>query len=285
MRGIQLMRKIPDDNLAYPVLITDSDGRSGTGFLLNSSLSIYLVTAMHVLYKVDDGTFRDVDVQLSSCSRDPAEHDRQILSASLRELHENDHMFAHSSADVAIARITEPCGTDEGQRNRLLPEITKISATRAGIVGIGMNTVKQYDEILVGNEVIVFGYPTSLGLKHMPQFDYERPLLRSGLVAGLNRQQQTMVLDCPVYPGNSGGPVIEIEVGRLECRYRLIGVLTQFVPVEESWLNMTFSYSNITLTNSGYSIAVPMDYVLELVNEAEATKGEGQDSPAAGDAV
>lgn len=46
-------RAIPDDNLAYPVLISLGNGTSGSGFYLNSSDAVYLVTAKHVLFEPD----------------------------------------------------------------------------------------------------------------------------------------------------------------------------------------------------------------------------------------
>src|ERR1700691_2639842 len=44
-------RAIPDDNLAYPVLVTLGDNSSGSGFFLNDGNAVYLVTARHVLYR------------------------------------------------------------------------------------------------------------------------------------------------------------------------------------------------------------------------------------------
>jgi hypothetical protein len=47
--------------------------------------------------------------------------------------------------------------------------------------------------------------------------------------------------------------------------YRVIGVLTEFVPFEETWINVNFRYANRAVSNSGYSVVVPMDFVLETV--------------------
>src|SRR5436190_19064223 len=75
---------------------------------------------------------------------------------------------------------------------------------------VGMETVKHFDEVLTGNDVFVFGYPTSLGLKsdptRPPQFDPSLPPLRKGIVAGKNPRLHTLILDSPIYFGNSGVP-------------------------------------------------------------------------------
>jgi hypothetical protein len=38
--------------------------------------------------------------------------------------------------------------------------------------------MKKFDEILLGNDVYVFGYPSSIGLRKQPQIDYQKPLIR-----------------------------------------------------------------------------------------------------------
>ena len=100
----------------------------------------------------------------------------------------------------------------------------------SGMLTVGMDTVKHFDEVLTGNDVFVFGYPTSLGLKsdptRPPQFDPSLPLLRKGIVAGKNPRLHTLILDSPIYFGNSGGPALEVEQDGLQRRFRVIGVVS-----------------------------------------------------------
>ena len=44
------MRDIPDDNLAYPVLISRDNKGVASGFYLNNGKEVYFVTAKHVLF-------------------------------------------------------------------------------------------------------------------------------------------------------------------------------------------------------------------------------------------
>ena len=50
-------RAIPEDNLAYPVLLILKGGGTGSGFYLNTPTTQYLVTANHVI--ADDKSLID----------------------------------------------------------------------------------------------------------------------------------------------------------------------------------------------------------------------------------
>ena len=106
------------------------------------------------------------------------------------------------------------------------------------------------------------GYPSSIGLKQTPQIDYNKPLLRNGIVAGKNKDRKIIILDAEVYPGNSGGPVIQVTRESLaDISYSVIGLVSEFVP----FAHKTVSRKDSILNNSGYSIVTPIDPVLELM--------------------
>ena len=56
------------------------------------------------------------------------------------------------------------------------------------------------------------------------------------------------------------------EVKPFSRHFQVIGVISQFVPFAETWENKTHRYQNITISNSGYAVAVSMDSVLELIS-------------------
>ena len=64
---------------------------------------------------------------------------------------------------------------------------------------------------------------------------------------------------------NSGGPVLEVDVVQSGTKYRVIGLVSQFVPAVETWTNSQHGYINTSIYNSGYAVATPMDFVLDLV--------------------
>jgi len=148
----------------------------------------------------------------------------------------------------------------------MVPGASLVEITTSGILGVSLDAVKHFDDVLIANTIYTFGYPTSIGIKEISQIDPLRPLLRFGIIAGTNPSRKTIILDCPSYPGNSGGPVLEVDqVDLVNRRFQVIGVVSQFVPFAETWINITHKYQNLTISNSGYAVAVSMDPVLELI--------------------
>jgi hypothetical protein len=165
-----------------------------------------------------------------------------------------------------LPQPNEPAKTP--QTLSFLPGVTIQEKAAGGFLGVDVSkAVKTFDQVSVGNEVVMFGYPTSLALVPNPKIDFLRPLLRKGIVAGENPAEHSLILDCPSYQGDSGGPILEVERGFPQTSYKIIGVMSSFVPFADTWRNEHFNYQNTTLQNSGYSVAVPIDFVLELTKE------------------
>lgn len=281
-------RAIPEDNLAYPVLIMWENGSTGSGFYVNTGTGVYLVTAKHVLFderthNLPECGFDPITqkalvcwIRLLSYSKDPEDQTRDLLRLDLSVLQKNGDVKAHPSRDVAAVRlfsVTKPAdsppapGSAQGpappRRILSLPGVTVESMAKDGILGVDIGSIKPFNRVLVGNDVVLFGYPTSLGLKQTPQLDPRRPLLRKGIVAGTDPSNESIVLDCPVYFGNSGGPVLELDRVGFMTHLVIIGVVSQYVPFVEVGGSNTVAMQ--VMANSGYSIATPMDFVLELI--------------------
>jgi trypsin-like peptidase len=261
-------RAIPDDNLAYPVLITLGDGSSGTGFYLNADKATYLVTAKHVFFDQQTHALLSDRAELLSYSKDPSDATPNRFSLDLSVLQKSKDIRAHAVEDVVAIKLFNIVQAGQtGQRAVAAEPGVKAEGTaKAGILGVDITGVKRFDQVLVGNDVMVFGYPRSLDLKTLAQLDPNRPLLRKGLVAGTNPQKRSLILDCPVYFGNSGGPVLEIDpTGLGNEKLSIIGVVIQFVPFVQSAGSQTVAVQ--VMSNSGYSVAEPMDLVLDLIND------------------
>lgn len=258
-------RDMPDDNLAYPVLITsngNSRASSGTGFYLNEGRATFLVTARHVLFKDSETMLADT-ILCRSYSKDFSDPTPNIISLNLAHLNKLGEVKAHKVYDIAVVRI----GRAIENKVKMSEGVSSITHARAGIIGVATSSLKMFEKALVGNEIFLFGYPVSLGMKETPLFDYSRPLLRKGVLAGKHDSRKTLILDLPAYPGNSGGPVLEVETdGPFSKTFRVVGVVTDFIPTVETWTNTPYRYENHTIGNSGYSVAVSMDAVLELIS-------------------
>jgi hypothetical protein len=168
------------------------------------------------------------------------------------------NIIRHPLADVTVVRLFTH-QTPALLQN--LPGVTTVQLSQTGFLSAGRDAIARLNEVLVGNDAYLFGYPSSLALGPVPQIDPRRPLLRKGIVAGINDATHSIILDCPSYFGNSGGPVIEADQVTLVLRhFRIIGVVDQYVPYSDG--GKTFFIN----ANSGYSVIIPMDFVLELVN-------------------
>ena len=260
-------RAIPDDNLSYPVLITLDGERFASGFYLQDGAFLYLVTARHALFADPPQALRSKSATLLSYPSDHRETGRILFRADLEGLQQQGFISSHPTHDVAIIRLATMVKSGDQGKQFLYPSLIQlVEAAPSGLLAASISGTKTFAEVLTANEVFIFGYPKSLGFKALPQIDYDRPLLRKGIVAGKNRKHKTIILDCPIYRGNSGGPVLEVEqAGPGNQRFRIIGVVSQFVPFAETWVNTSQGYSNIEISNSGYSVVTPMDMVLELV--------------------
>ena len=93
--------------------------------------------------------------------------------------------------------------------------------------------------------------------------------MRSGIIAGLTENGE-IVIDCPVYYGNSGGLVINPGPG---FAFAAIGVASRMVPYVEKTYSPRFEGPvAIRHENSGYAIVEPMDRVFEVIEEINRTR-------------
>src|SRR5688572_15554524 len=97
------MRKIPDDNLSYPVLIErGGKGGGGSGFFVNSGKSFFLVTAAHVLF---DKQYRlkETDASVLCYASDLVTPVR--IELSLQKLKSARQIKTHPVYDVAVIKV------------------------------------------------------------------------------------------------------------------------------------------------------------------------------------
>ena len=263
-------RALPEDLLNFPIQILIDEQIKGSGFYLVTSSALYLVSTKHLIYDKVSGRRNGKVATLLSYTGGPKAESRNILKVNLETLETAGEITKHEKQDVLVIRLGT-VKSDTGNVNvTFLDQVKAMELVLPGLVHVSPKRTGGLDRVLVGNEVFIFGYPASLGLRAAPQIEESRPLLRKGIVAGINHKTGTVILDCPVYRGNSGGPVVQVEEiapGRRE--YLIIGLVSEWVPFAEEWLNTTQGYSNLNLSNSGYSVAVPMDAIYELLGRTK----------------
>lgn len=253
-------RFMPDNNLGYPVLIRVGTS-TGSGFYFRTDAGVFLVSALHVFFYREKSKIQIKGgvAHLSSYGPNPETNKRIVLAIDLTKT----PVRTNKLRDVVVIEIGKVTGTGKWSYGNGVVALAS-GAPQEGIVVVPRSSLKLFNDVLISNEVFVMGYPSSLGVG-TNQIEPHRPLLRKGIVAGKNHERKTIILDCPVYFGNSGGLVIEVSeknVGHRE--FIVIGIISQFIPFVEELTSKQLGYTNRNYENSGYSIAVPVDTIIRL---------------------
>lgn len=259
---------IPEEFLTFPVYIKLSNGGSATGFYYSDSTNFYLITAKHVFFNMRTNQLNSEKADLISYPRDPYKNSYNLLNCNLKYLLDSKLVRYHNRFDVAVALIGHIEMIDSA--NSLIhynQSITKPNPKNSRVNQFTELYILESKDLPVGTEVHIFGYPTSIGTQAMPQLELTQPLFRRGIVAGKNYKLNTIILDCPVYKGNSGGPVVASLIDGFNTKYRLIGIVSEFVPFEEKWINDKYGYANVEYSNSGYSIIAPIEIMMNLIQQ------------------
>jgi hypothetical protein len=264
---------LPEIILKVPVLIELDNGTTGSGFFVQDSLNTYLITARHVLFDkktiISNKIKKDTFVLLSKmieCTYYPKEIDSSLknsMSIDLQMANQFGLLKKQENADIGIINIGYVTITKDSLAiTHYYPFVIKKKSFWNQ--PIPRNIIESYKNVHVGDDVITIGFPTSLGIQKSPQFDFERPLLRHGIVAGKYPKQNTFIIDCPEYYGNSGGAVFIKYEENGGVYYKLIGVISQFIPFEEKWINNRSGLINTNISDSGYSVVVPIESIFDL---------------------
>jgi len=260
------MQNIPSDNLAYPILLNLESGSSGSGFIVNDGKQSYLVTAKHVLCDPKNN-LESHALRMTCPSSNINDDSTSVIDLNLEVLLKDGNLKIHPTADVSAVKIFDIIDKkDDGSYKQNPTKGTSVvKIADGGTVAINIEKPKFIKDVLISNDIFLYGYPSSIGMRKMPQFDYTKPLLRKGIIANINTKMNTIILDCPVYYGNSGGPVIEVENVGTRINHTLVGIVSQFIPFVENWKNVQTGHVNTEISNSGYSVAVALDSLFEII--------------------
>lgn len=254
----QAQVELPYQYHSSAVLIEINQGMEfGSGLLYKDSGSLYLVTAKHVLGRdsVDERKNILFNLKDHSCvltiygDVDTGIAKRHILHLNLIDARELGLIRIHPTQDLIAIKIAQI--SEKVYFSRAINFLEKQEGAQFSAFSI--ENLGRFSEIRPTSDIFVFGYPKSIGLLEIPQYEFNRPLVEKGIVSALNYQNKTIILSCPSYGGNSGGPVVQMRPNGL----RLIGVVVQYIPY--------YDPKSGILLNSGYSVALPIETLLELI--------------------
>ncbi len=237
-----------DNNKAY----------NGTGFIIRDKMEegsfLYLVTAKHVLGKFNNSgnfIFKD-DILNIYYHGDIYSEKFNGVSINLQNLWKSGNLAINNNSDVAICLIALAKDNKIIYVNNAHAK-TIVQEKEVSLTTIQSDLLTKAKEVKIGNDVFVIGYPTSVGFENIPQIDYKKPLVKKGIVSGLNSKMNTIILDCELHNGNSGGPIFSYYPKTRKIK--LIGVVIQYVPLA----------INSVIVNSGYSVGTPIEKIEEII--------------------
>lgn len=223
----------------------------GTGFFVASSNELYLVSARHVVEKPHDLHAR------VECKNQKTK-ELEIIKLELPR----DHWVFHPQAgdkdthpvDVAVIKLQlikdrsikyfryEPKGSAEESRNQLPDE-----------------------DAQPPQPILVFGFPADIGFTLLEQ----RPMGRFGIVSmttgkeflklenGKFAESRSCFLDAPMFPGNSGSPVMN-QLSITDSKPRLLGLVMA------------------TNNSLSYGIMEPASRIRETIEDARSKQAAGR---------
>ncbi len=240
-------------NLSYVAYLNLGNGKSiGSGFILTHNSVVYLVTAKHLLF--NNNALIDSNLLATIQGSHGSQEEGHIFEVYL----DDATILSNLTDDVAV--IILPHIAEDSERVSVVLQQGIINR-----ISLSSDDTRRMADILTPNEVYLIGFPTSLLFEDVTGFDVARPLLRKGIVAGLNIGGNTFTIDCPAYQGNSGGPIIELCE---DDTLRIAGVVSRYIPFVTQWKNnRESSIVHAEYVNSGYTVCVSMDAVFSLISQ------------------
>ena len=196
------------------VLIKYNSGGSASGIIVGDSSYLYLVTARHCFFNEANKKLTLVDslAFLVYYVNDPFGGKSDTLFVNLSNaLRQKDLLFdpANDIAVLTLAKITGYTNSDN-QIFEYTSSTTKLSKFAPD--GVSLKLCLDFKNVDVGDDCTIIGYPSSLQINSVNDYDFQRPLLRKGAIAGKDKTKGTIIVDCPSYKGNSGGPVFASSI-------------------------------------------------------------------------
>lgn len=237
----------------------------GTGFLVGrffkkneknqNEYHIFLVTNKHVL--VDKNSIK---VRFNPHSSEPAKDYNLSLINNGNKTWTGHHT---ENIDVAVIRINHKILVDEGMKFSYFMSDSNIL------------TIKQMAEkgMTEGDFIYILGF-----LMELVATDRQYVIARSGSIARirdvLEKRSNDFIVDCFVFPGNSGGPVISkpeiisIEGTKSISMAYLIGIVSSFLPYRDIAISQQTKNARVIFEeNSGLSVVIPTNFIMETIED------------------
>ncbi len=159
--------------------------------------------------------------------------------------------FSYGDFDVAVTFMKVSALHEKEAEFKAVPEMFWLTLDQMKEEGIGL-----------GDPVVACGFPMGLSgtLKKFA-------IVRAGAIARLDEEildeDGYYLLDCSIFPGNSGGPVFDRPDRTSGQVPRLIGIVSGYLPYEDVAISTQTRKPRVTFEeNSGLAAVVPVDAIV-----------------------
>lgn len=225
----------------------------GTGLLFHYKEMPCLVTAKHVVIDDSDELAKNTFVSINLTGGSVA----HIPLDDFEKIHPDWKWQFHSKKDVDLAIV--PFGV----------------AKEMDIRTVGHDLFERFEDVLEGDEIFFLGFP--LGITSEKKV---APLVRGGIVS-LKSENQTILIDATVFPGNSGSPVflkpsiVDFKTGNIGkvTQAKFLGIISAYIPYVDTAISPQTGRRRISFEeNSGLAVVHSSDQVWEICENAEFQK-------------
>ena len=116
----------------------------------------------------------------------------------------------------------------------------------------------------MGQEIFMLGFPSSITSNSII------PLLRNGILSGLDTNTNEIITNSPVYYGDSGGAVFAVD--EKSNKLCLIGVISRYIPFTTDWINPREPKAGYTTyAHSVFSVGASIDAAMDLIKSTTTT--------------
>jgi len=186
-------------------LLTISDTIRGTGFLVSDGNKVYLVTAKHLI-KATENAANNTEIindliTIKTNTGNKVSNDISLMNLSENKVSLQPFVFSSNKEDIGIISFQKAS-------HRTILTYMK----QEGCVPIPIQSINTADEDNTGDKVSTMGFPA------LPGPGQDDPVVSNGTITSYVKTSASFNVDLNVYPGNTGGPVIENN--------KLIGILS-----------------------------------------------------------
>ena len=254
---------------------------SASGFFYTDEKALFFVTAKHVL--IDPATAKPTSdvIVLKSYVEGTDFGGQRSYTLDRGVLTKNGDIRVSPEDDIAAIRIgkIQRATLQDGSLLKPIPSTPSPVMTVVDEPGLSAGgdlktpvfaahhlQTHVMAQTVLGSPVFIIGYPKSLAVSQQ-KVDFNKPLLRSGVLAQRNPRLHSLVVDCAAFKGNSGGPVVEVDqINAVTKTFAIIGVVSEFVPLYDNLVSKDYGFTDITVENSGYAVVVPIDSMIDLLS-------------------